>query len=339
MRRSLIRTRLAAVLLLMLTAGGLDAQSPGTGVERNGDASAAEAATFLLVPVGARSVGLGGAVTSSRADIEGSLWNPASLAGLGGSAVFAMGGHDFAASSRVLGGVLAFGNLRAGLTLLHYDLGSVDARDATNAPLGQIDPSQTAFILSAGYPVLDWLDLGASGKLLRLSASCSAACGALDETATGVAFDLGLIATLVAHGGLRGGLLLRNLGPGIGYADGPADQLPARVRLGMDADLPTLLSGRNSWSSAQIGLLLRADLQQTLSEFDDFDAHFGAELAWRRLLMVRGGYAASSEGRSGPTIGLGLRYEGIVLDLGYVFSDFARFDSGTPLQLSAGYQF
>jgi len=339
MRRCPIRARFVAALFLVLTAGGLDAQSPGTDVERNGAASAAEAATFLLVPVGARSVGLGGAVTSSHADIEGSLWNPASLAGLGGSAVYVMGGQDFAASSRVLGGVLAFGDLRTGLTLLHYDLGTVDARDANNAPLGQIDPSQSAFVLSGAYPILDWLDLGASAKLLRLSATCSIACGALDDTSTGYAFDLGVIATLAAHGGLRGGLLLRNLGPGIGYADGPADQLPARVRLGMDADLPALLSGRNSWSSAQIGLLLRADLQQTLSEFDDFDAHFGAELAWRRLLMVRAGYAASSEGRSGPTIGIGLRYEGIVLDLGYVFNDFARFDSGTPLQLSAGYQF
>ena len=250
-----------------------------------------------------------------------------------------MGGQDFAASSRVLGGVLAFGDLRAGLTLLHYDLGSVDARDATNAPLGRIDPSQTALVLSAGYPILDWLDVGASGKLLRLSASCSSACGVLDETSTGVAFDLGLVATLAAHGGLRGGLLVRNLGPGIAYAGGPSDPLPARVRVGLDADLPALVSGRDAWSSGQIGLLVRADLQQTLSEFDDFDTHVGAELAWRRLLMVRGGYAASSEGRSGPTIGVGLRYEGIVLDLGYGFNDFARFDSGTPLQLSAGYQF
>lgn len=322
-----------------MNAGALAAQSPGSEVDRNDNASAAEAAIFLLVPVGARSVGLGGAVASSRADIEGSLWNPASLAGLEGSAVYVMGGQDFAASSRVLGGVLALGDFRAGLTLLHYDLGTVEARDATNAPLGQIDPSQSAFVLSAAYPILDWLDLGASAKLLRLSASCSIACGALDETSTGFAFDLGLVATLAADGGLRGGLLFRNLGPGIGFADGPSDPLPARVRLGMEADLPALMSGRDSWSSGQIGLLIRADLQQTLSEFDDLDAHFGAELAWRRLLMVRAGYAASSEGRSGPTIGLGLRYGGIVLDLGYGFNDFARFDSGTPLQLSVGFQF
>ncbi|MEJ2483234.1 MAG: hypothetical protein P8049_09010 [Gemmatimonadota bacterium] len=91
----------------------------GTEIERSDRASAAETATFLLVPVGARSIGLGGAVSSAQGDVEGSLWNPASLAGLDGSAIYLMGGEDFAASSRVLGGVLAVGEGRAGLTLLH----------------------------------------------------------------------------------------------------------------------------------------------------------------------------------------------------------------------------
>jgi hypothetical protein len=289
--------------------------------------------------VGARSVGLGGAVSAARGDVEGSLWNPASIAGLDGSAIYLMGGEDFAASSRVLGGVLALGSVRTGLTVLHYDLGTVEARDGANNSLGEIEPAQTAFVLSAAYPVLDWLDLGASAKLLRLSASCSVACGALDETSTGSAFDLGAVATLTANRALRGGLLLRNLGAGIGYADGPSDPLPTRIRLGMEADLPALFRSPEAWLDGDLGLLLRLDLQQTLSEFDDFDAHFGAELRWRELLLIRGGYAGSNEGRSGPTIGLGLRYAGLVLDLGYAFNDFARFASGTPLQLSVGYGF
>jgi hypothetical protein len=325
--------------LLLLTASGSEAQSAGQDVERNGDASAVEAGTFLLVPVGARSIGMGGAVTSSKADIEGSLWNPSSLAGLEGSAVYLMGGEDFAASSRVLGGVVAIGKLRGGLTILHYDLGTVDGRDEGNNPLGTIDPSQTAFVLSAAYPLLAWLDLGASGKLLRLSASCSFACDALEETSTGFAFDFGAIGTFARQGALRVGLLLRNLGPGLEVAGGPADPLPARARLGVEADLPAVFSDRGSWAGGELSLLVRSDLQQTLAEFDDFDAHVGAELSWRRLLMIRGGYSASTEGRSGPTLGLGFRYGGLLLDMGYVFNDFARYDSGTPLQLSVGYEF
>ncbi len=338
MRRSPIRATLAFILLL-ISASGAVGQGTGTEIERSDKGSAAETATFLLVPVGARSIGLGGAVSSARGDIEGSLWNPASIVGLGGSALFIMGGEDFAASSRVLGGVLALGRVRAGLTVLHYDLGTVEARDGGNNSLGEIEPAQTAFVLSAGYPVLDWLDLGASWKLLRLSASCSIACGSLDDTSSGSAFDVGAVASLPGNRALRGGLLLRNLGAGIGYADGPADPLPARIRLGVEADLPALFSSPDAWMEGELDLLVRVDLQQTLSEFDDFDAHIGVELGWRDLLLVRGGYAGSSEGRSGPTIGLGIRYAGLVLDLGYAFNDFARFATGTPLQLSVGYGF
>lgn len=334
-------TRLGAALLfflLPLVAHEADAQETAPDSERNSAGSAVEAATFLLVPVGARSVGLGGAVSASRGDIEGSLWNPASLAGLERSAVFLMGGQDFAADSRVIGGIVAWHALRVGGTVLHYDLGQVEARDEENQSLGTIEPSQTAFILSAAYPVAVWLDLGASWKLLRLSSSCSQACGALDDSSTGHAFDLGAVATLPGNQGVRAGLLFRNLGSGIGYGGGPSDPLPARVRLGVELDMPTAVSSPDAWAGGDVGLLLRLDVQETLSEFDDLDAHFGAELEWRQVLLVRGGYAWSSEGRSGPTLGIGIRFKSLILDLGYGFNDFAGFDSGTPLQLSVGFK-
>jgi len=339
MKRSPSRLGPALVLFLLLGARGADAQGTASDSDRNAAGSAAETATFLLVPVGARSVGLGGAVSASRGDIEGSLWNPASLAGLERSAVFLMGGEDFAADSRVIGGVVAWRALRIGVTVLHYDLGRVDARDEGNQSLGTIDPSQTAFVLSAAYPIAGWLDLGASWKLLRLSSSCSQACGALDDSSTGHAFDLGAVATLPGNQGVRAGLLFRNLGSGIAYAGGPSDPLPARVRLGVELDMPSAVSSRDAWAGGDLGLLIRLDIQETLSEFDDLDAHFGAEFGWRSVLLVRGGYAWSSEGRSGPTLGIGIRLKRLILDLGYGFNDFAGFDGGTPLQLSVGFRF
>ena len=339
MKRSPSRLGAALLLFLFLVARGADAQGTASDTERNSDGSAAETATFLLVPVGARSVGLGGAVSASRGDIEGSLWNPASLAGLERSAVYLMGGEDFAADARVIGGIVAWRALRVGVTVLHYDLGRVEARNEGNQSLGTIDPSQTAFVLSAAYPVATWLDLGASWKLLRLSSSCSQACGNLDETSTGNAFDLGAVATLPGNQGVRAGLLFRNLGSGIAYAGGPSDPLPARIRLGLELDLPSSVSDRDAWAGGDLDLLLRFDVQETLSEFDDLDAHMGAELGWRRVLLVRGGYAWSSEGRSGPTLGIGIRFKSLILDLGYGFNDFAGFDGGTPLQLSVGFNF
>ena len=337
MKRSRIRPG-AALLLLLLVARGADAQDPASDTDRNDASSAAESATFLLVPVGARAVGMGGAVSASRGDIEGSLWNPASMAGLESGAVYLMGGPDFVGSVLVAGGVVALGDFRAGLTVLHYGHGTVEARDEANRPLGTVDPNEQAFVLSAAYPIARWLDVGAAGKALRINL-CSDVCGSSNYDQWGFAFDVGLVARLPGDENIRGGLLLRNLGGGIAFGDGPSDPLPARVRLGLEMDLPGAISEDGAWAGGDLDLLLRFDVQETLSEFDDLDTHFGAELGFKQVLLVRGGYALSSEGRSGPTLGIGIRYKRLILDLGYGFNDFAGFDNGTPLQLSVGFGF
>ena len=338
MKRSLFRPGAALLLLLLLVARGADAQDAASDTERNDASSAAESATFLLVPVGARAVGMGGAVSASRADIEGSLWNPASMAGLESGAVYLMGGPDFVGSVLVAGGVVALGDFRAGLTVLHYGHGTVEARDEANRSLGTVDPNEQAFVLSAAYPLARWLDVGAAGKALRINL-CSDVCGSANYDQWGYAFAVGLVARLPGKESLRGGLLLRNLGGGISFGDGPSDPLPARVRLGLEMDLPGAISEDDAWAGGDLDLLLRFDVQETLSEFDDLDAHFGAELGFKHVLLVRGGYALTSEGRSGPTLGIGIRYKRLILDLGYGFNDFAGFDNGTPLQLSVGFGF
>jgi hypothetical protein len=323
-----------ALLLLLSVARVGSAQGGGSVEERAGAGSVRESAAFLLVPVGARTVGLGGAATAASGDVEGSLWNPAALAGLGRSALFLAGGNDFAATARVLGGVLAWRDLRLGLSYFHYDLGRIDARDDSNTDLGTIEPSHSALILSAAFPLMEGLEVGGSWKLVRLAAGCSGACEAIGDAGTGSAVDLGAIARVPGVAGVRAGILLRNLGGGIGLAGGPADPLPARGRLGLEVDLPLALTGAPGWADGDLALLVRLDLQETLTEFDDADLHAGLELGWRRLLYARAGYAASTEGRSGPSLGVGLRWNRLVLDLAHGFDDFSRFEEGTPFQLS-----
>lgn len=327
-----------ALLVLLSVARGGAAQAAGASEERADAGSIRESAAFLLVPVGARTVGLGGAATATEADVEGSLWNPAALAGLPRSSLFAAGGSDFAATARVLGGVLAWKDLRVGLAYLHYDLGRIEARDGSNADIGTIEPDHSALILSAAWPVVDGLEVGASWKLLRLAAGCSGACEAFEDAGTGSAFDLGATGRVPGIDGVRAGLLLRNLGGGVGLAGGPADPLPTRGRLGLELDLPVALSGTPGWAEGDLTVLARLDLQETLTEFDDLDVHLGLELGWRRLLYARGGYAASTEGRSGPSLGIGLRWNRLALDLAHSFDDFSRFEEGTPYQLSLAFR-
>ena len=333
MRRRATELGLALTLLAIL-ASRASAQGETGGEERAGDGSIRESATFLLVPVGARTVGFGGAATASSGDVEGALWSPAGLAGLDRSALYVAGGEDFSATARVVGGILAWRSFRIGATYFHYDLGRIDARDAANGEIGTIDPSHSAFIASVAYAVGSGVELGASWKLIRLATGCSGACEGLEATGAGSAFDLAAIARVPGVRGVRAGLLLRNLGGGIGLAGGPADPLPARGRLGFEFDLPSALGRDAGWANGDLALLARVDVQETLTEFDDLDLHVGVEAGWRGLLFARAGYAASTEGRSGPSLGVGLRWNRLSLDFAHSFDDFSRFEEGTPFQLS-----
>lgn len=338
MRRSLFSRALVALFLLArcVPVFGQDTP-PGTEVRHTG--SSGESARFLLAPVGARNVGLGGAVAGARGDIEGVLWNPASLAALGTSAAYLHLSNDFGTTTQVLGAIGRWRGLRIGLAYYHFDLGSIAARDASNRDLGDLDLDNHAVIVSLAHALADWIEVGLNYKLVRLRSACSGPCEAFDLGTTGHAFDLGSILVLPAVTGLTVGFLVRNLGPAIRFAEGgPSDPLPTRLRVGAALDVLTLADPKAA-SEAGLALSVRGDLQQTLAEFDDLDGAAGVEMEYREILLLRGGYAWTSEGRSGPAIGVGLRYRGIGLDFGRSFDDFAGFDSDAPFQLSLGFRF
>ena len=281
---------------------------------------------------------MGEANTALRGSSEGVLWNPATLATLDGPEVFYLRASDFGSESQVPGVAWRFGNVRAAFSYFDFNLGSVDARDASNQDIGTLDIRNRAFTLSGAAPVTEWLDVGVNLKLLQLSYGCSQACASFDLSSVGLAFDLGGIAAVPGVPGLDIGLLLRNLGGGLSVGDGaPSDPLPARVRLGgayriLDSVTPT-------GEPAPLDLRVQADLQQTWTEFDDFDFYVGAEAGIRQIVFVRAGYAASSPGRTGPSLGIGLRYHGFHLDLGRAFNDFSGFSEDQPFQLSIGFGF
>lgn len=318
-----------ALALWLAFAGAVSAQEPAG--EATDAASAREAATFLLVPLGARNVGLGGAVAGADGDVEGAVWNPAALARVSSWAAHYHGANDFGTSTHALGGVARWGETRFGLSLLAVDLGSIEARDESNQPLGTIEPSNTLLIVTIARPVSSVFDVGASYKFVRLGGSCRS-CPGLAPDATGHAFDLAVGARPTGFERLRLGLVVSNLGGGVAYeSGGPTDPLPTRIRLGGELEVLAEAEG-------EIGLRLRADARQTFAEFDDFDVYAGAEAGYGSIAYVRAGYAASGEGRSGASLGVGLRFAGLHLDVARSFDDFAGFDSDAPFQVSVAYQ-
>jgi len=334
-----MKPRLSSLALAALCAfspASSAAQDSHSGTTLRSESSTPEAARFLLTPIGARTVGLAGAVTASRGDVEGVVWNPASAAGIERPTAYFLIANDFGTASQVLGFLGRWGALRAGLTYYHFDLGSIDARDEANQDLGTIALDDDALILTGGYSLSSAVDLGVNYKLVRLSSACSGGCEAYDGKSLGHAFDLGVVADITAARGLTVGAVLRNLGPGIKFAGGAtSDPMPSRLRVGASLDaIRAFLPHEQRFSFA-----LQVDVQQTVTEFDDLEAYLGAEASLRGILYLRGGYGWTSAGRQGPALGIGLRYERLRVDLGRAFNDFSGFDSDSPFQLSLAFGF
>ena len=327
---------LALALLVGLGPAQAMAQDSSSGTTLRSESSTRETARFLLAPIGARTVGLAGAIAASRADVEGVVWNPASAAGIERPTAYLHAANDFGTSSQVLGFLGRWQDFRIGLAYYHFDMGRINARDASNQDLGYIALDDDALILTGGYQLSPAVDLGLNYKLVRLSSSCSGDCGTYDGRTTGHAFDLGVVADIAAARGLAVGAVLRNLGPGIRFNGGStSDPMPARLRVGASLNVTRAFLPREE----RFGILLQGDLQQTVTEFDDLEGYLGAEASLRGILYLRGGYAWTAAGRRGAALGIGLRYHRILVDVGRAFDDFSGFDSDSPFQLSLAFGF
>lgn len=320
---------LAGACLFLAGPAPLQAQE---GDDRAESSSAREAAVFLLVPLGARNLGFGGAMAGASADLEGALWNPAALAAVDRWAVAYHGSNDFGTSTHAISGVTRWRSARIGISLLAMDLGTIEGRDASNQATGTIDLANTLASLSVAHSIKSNIEVGVSYKFIRLGGSCGG-CSGLEPDATGHAFDLAASLRPASAERLRVGLVVSNLGADVGSENGEAgDPLPTRVRLGGEMRLLA------STSQRPFDLTARVDLQQPFAEFDDLDLFAGAEIGYRSLAFLRAGYAATGEGRSGPALSVGVRYEGFGLDLGRSFDDFAGFGEDSPYQVSVSYR-
>ena len=257
---------------------------------------AAETASFLDIGVGARALGMGGAYTALADDANALYWNPAGLSKLE-KREFTASHAEMFVSTRL--DFLAYahptsqGTFAAGLTYLSQ--GKIEGRDGLGRPMAGYDASDTA--LSLGYArKLEAADLGATFKYLRSHIGSS--------EAQGVAVDVG---TKRAFGRVSVGAALRNLGPGLKFADQRND-LPLRLAVGAAYQLA-------GGHAAAVELVNGPRGAGT-------DAAFGGECQAVKNLYLRAGYTtqtaitggAGFDAARGLTMGLGLRNEKWSLD-------------------------
>lgn len=278
--------RLALAAMLVLSARG---------------SQAAETASFLNIGVGARALSLGGAGTAFANDATALYWNPSRLVSVEKREI-AFSHAELAESTRLdFGGYVhpsekgAFG---AGFTYLSH--GSIEGRDGQGRSTAKFGASDAALLLAYAR----------KGEIVRLGVTLKYIRSHIAEAeAQTVAFDMGLSKARDVNGfKIEGGVAMRNVGPGLKYAD-------------QKNDLPLTLAFGLLLKKGALGLGLDYEYRPRIG---GNDAGAGLEYEAIKGIYVRGGYGtkeavgggSSFDAAKGLAFGLGIKSGSVRLDYG-----------------------
>jgi hypothetical protein len=296
-----------------------------------------EGALFLLLPVGAHSVGVARAMTALPTP-EGAFWNPAGLAWLESPRILVFRGEHFAGAATGLSGLLPVSDRgMAGLSYVLLDSGTQQLTDGTGEVLGFITIRQHQAVLSGAATLSRRWSIGGNAKLVEFRQSCSGRCPDAGVRATTWAGDVGIQYRPRETGPLSFGLLAAHLGPGLSVegVEG-SDPLPARLRLGASYTL------RDELAEEELMLQFLLELEDRLRAPGSPALLLGTELAFgtEDQVSIRGGYILGSHTETdGAAVGLGLRYERFELGIARSLARGGPTLEQEPVHLTLGFTF
>jgi hypothetical protein len=296
-----------------------------------------ECCLVLLIPVGARSVALGGTLTA-RATPESVFRNPAGLAGLKENGFFVHHAEqEFQSTADAFSLLVRLGRLgMLGVSYELFDNGQIETTDSNNQTTGVLYYRDHLGLVSLGLPVVAGFSVGGSYKLFLSRIDCSGACEGLQVASMTHGLDVGIRYQPPAFQALELGASVLNAPLSGGVKEGgERDPLPTRVHVG--ATYEALHQFR---AGDAISLWLSGDLSDEWRAPSSPRAAFGAELGVQNIVFLRAGYVTGEGLGTGGAVGLGLHYESLVLSLGKPFFANTNLDpNAQPYQVSIGVRF
>lgn len=296
-------------------------------------------ALFLLLPVGAQSVGMGQTAAALDGRGEAVFLNPAGLGSLASNEVTLQSAHLAAGVTSALTAFFprhSIGVFGAAFELLDY--GDIPVTDsATGTTVGTVTSRNFALLASYATQFSGVVSLGVTYKLIEFQVQCRGiGCAGVPGGGQGVthALDLGGQFSVGPDHALRVGIALRNLGfPLQVNNNDQADPLPTRLVVGAAyrvqlrpvTDLP---------DADRFDMRVAADVESPWQETGTPDVRVGVDLGYREVVRVRGGYAFVHDGMSGPSIGLGVATRSIGVDLAQTFMTHTDLLAANPTFLS-----
>ena len=343
-----------AVLVTLAILVVLTAQAFAGASNRAGTNAASE----LLIPVGARYIGMGGATAAGVVGIDAIYWNPAGLDRSDQRALAQFSQMNYLADIDVTYAAVAakFGLGSVGISFKTLAMGDIpitteDAPDGTGA---LFSPQFITLGLTYSRSLTDRVAVGATAKLISET---------MDRVgATGFAFDIGVqYQNLGDIEGLGIGVALRNLGPGMSY-DGNGLLLKADP---LDVERSTgfykVVAGKDELpSTLDLGLSYKVNIAEknaitvhgtiVNNNYDADFANLGAEYAFEEMIFLRAGYGLplTGEGKDvtggdpyiyGFTAGGGFHkdFGGLKLMFDYAYRAVQYFDGNNVFTLSLGF--
>ena len=281
--------KITTFLLLLMMCGIITAQNPNLGTS---------GAQFLEIPAGARAAAMGGAVIGLNDDASSVFWNPAGIAKIEKNAVhfsymrwFDMFDYNAASAAFNIDGV---GTIAASVVLFSMDEMEITTEKQPNGTGRFFDAADAAIGISYARFLTDRFAVGVTAKLVTQRI--------WNETATGVAFDVGTQYRLDFQN-LTIAMKMSNFG-----ADMKFDGEDLNVVYDKDNSVPLnrLAPARLNTDSYplplsfQVGIAMDIYNSELLKMRADIDAvhpndnveriNFGTELSFFDRLYLRGGY-------------------------------------------------
>jgi len=295
---------------------------------------------ILLMEIGPRAIGMGGAYVGVADDASTLFWNPAGTSLIKKPTLQYQFGQRYADVQHHFAG-LTFpltDDDGIGLMVQYLSVGEMDVTTIEN-PEGTgetFDANNTVITLNYSRQLTDRVHVGVSAKYIYERIWM--------ETAQNFAFDIGTIYN-IDELGLRIGMNILNLGTDMGITDGPhllffkrkPDDYPGspspKAELAMDKyPLPTsfslgvsavVIGRKTTWiKNAEHKLLLTGSI---IDSFDDpFRINIGAEYGWNDIFYLRTGYRFFYDSQS-FSAGFGLNFNQIIdnnVSIDYVWVDY-----------------
>lgn len=276
--------------------------------------------TQLLIPVGARSLAMGGAVLGEISGAEAMYWNPAGVAYSQKSEVL-FNNMSYIADTDLNYMALVFngGSLGAfGLDIKSLSFGDIEETTELS-PDGTGNTYSPSFLvvgLTYSRLITDRITAGVTGKVIHE--------GILQTSANTLAFDLGVQYAFGSN--IKVGVVMKNVGGKMTYSGKNLErtgQMPSSSLIrengyfsgvALGADIPSVFSFGASYTAninEENSLLFSGAFTNNNAASDDL--YGGLQYGFKNFFFLRGGYDYQTQGTSdqifGASFGAGLRYQ------------------------------